>query len=132
MLLFVNLVQDVLTWTVWKHSDAFFGDLPPAVRHSSTCSCGLVGTLLALKIVRHKKHPEGVFQMASFDIPLPFWLALVLELVHLHLFSSSGSSFGHVTGVLAGTFVTYRPWDSFAELANRVGSSSDPTTLQTQ
>ncbi|KAK8759408.1 hypothetical protein V5799_002958 [Amblyomma americanum] len=107
LLFTVNVLQDGLSWILWTYLTAFRGDLPTPVPLSSSCSAGLVGTLLAMKIIHQKRHPYRDYQVASFPIPMPFWTCVPLELAHLHLFMPRGSTVDHVTGVLLGLIFTH-------------------------
>ncbi|XP_077497703.1 uncharacterized protein LOC144108313 [Amblyomma americanum] len=107
LLFTVNVLQDGLSWILWKYLTAFRGDFPTPVPLSSSCSAGLVGTLLAMKIIHQKRHPYRDYQVASFPIPMPFWTCVPLELAHLHLFMPRGSTVDHVTGVLLGLIFTH-------------------------
>ncbi|XP_077547839.1 uncharacterized protein LOC144160106 [Haemaphysalis longicornis] len=122
LLVGVNMVQDILSWIVWSHARAFQDGLPAPFLHSSTCSCGLFGALLALKIVHNKLHPEAVFTMASFCIPVPFWAGMLLEVFTLSLVSSSGSSLGHVIGILAGIVAANVRWPYLVSCAQGIFS----------
>lgn len=122
LLVSVNVVQDILCWIVWSHARAFQNGLPAPFLHSSTCSCGLFGTLLALKIVHNRLHPESVFTMASFCIPMPFWSGLLLEVLTLNLVTSSGSSLGHVIGVLVGILAANVTWSCLVSCARGIWS----------
>ncbi|XP_065281119.2 uncharacterized protein [Dermacentor albipictus] len=109
-LLFVGqLLPDGLSWIVWRYAVAFRNGVPAPVPSSSgSSSCGLVGTLLALKTIRHQRRrdPRG-YQVASFTIPVPFWVGVLLELAHLRFFIPGSSTASHVLGVLAGLIVAH-------------------------
>lgn len=114
LLLGLNVLLDGLSWIAWKHLGAFQDGLPPPVRHSRSCSCALVGVLLAMKVVHHRRHPHCEYDMARFPIYVPFWTGVLLELMLLHLQMPEGHTLGHVTGILLGLVVTNCRKECFA------------------
>ncbi|KAK8759701.1 hypothetical protein V5799_002665 [Amblyomma americanum] len=120
LLLGVNALLDGLSWIAWRHLVAFQDDLPPPVRHSSTCSCALVGALLAMKVIHHRRHPHCEYHMACFSIYVPFWTGVLLELTLLHLEMPDGHTLGHVTGILLGLVVNNCRKECFANFLPRV------------
>ncbi|XP_077495681.1 uncharacterized protein LOC144106714 [Amblyomma americanum] len=120
LLLGVNALLDGLSWIAWRHLVAFQDDLPPPVRHSSTCSCALVGALLAMKVIHHRRHPHCEYHMACFSIYVPFWTGVLLELTLLHLEMPDGYTLGHVTGILLGLVVNNCRKECFANFLPRV------------
>ncbi|XP_065279955.1 uncharacterized protein [Dermacentor albipictus] len=100
-----------LSWIACKYAVASGeGVVPAPAPYLSVPSsgCTLIGTLLALKTVHYRKHRDGRgYQMASFDIPVPFWTGALLELAHLRLFIAGSSTAAHVSGILAGLAVAH-------------------------
>ncbi|XP_065303400.2 uncharacterized protein [Dermacentor albipictus] len=130
LLLGVNLILNGLTCAAWEHVIVHHTDQPPPAAHSASCGCGLVGVLLALKIV-HRDRNNGHrnrYQMASFSVPLPFWIGLLIDFAHMCCYMPPGSSVGHVTGVLLGLAVANIKSENFANCIPGVGSPSAPRT----
>ncbi|KAH7974717.1 hypothetical protein HPB49_018412 [Dermacentor silvarum] len=102
-----QVLPEGLSWIAWRYAVAFREGVPAPVPSSSgSSSCSLVGTMLALKTIHHQKRrePRG-YQVASFTIPVPFWVGILLELAHLRFFIPGSSTASHVLGVLAGLIV---------------------------
>ncbi|XP_054924349.1 uncharacterized protein [Dermacentor andersoni] len=128
LLLGVSLILNGLTCAVWEHVIVHHTEQPPPAAHSTSCGCGLVGVLLALKIVHRDKNNgrRNRYQMASFSVPLPFWIGLLIDFALMWCYMPTGSSVGHVTGVLLGLAVANIKSENFANCIPGVGSASAP------
>ncbi|KAH6921789.1 hypothetical protein HPB50_004988 [Hyalomma asiaticum] len=104
LLVGVNLMLDGLTWAARTHTAGFNAGHPSPATHSSSCGCGVIGVLLALKIIHHERRNTRRYRypMASFSVPLPFWVGVTIDLAHTYWTMPAGSSVGHVTGVILG------------------------------
>ncbi|XP_075526221.1 uncharacterized protein LOC142557904 [Dermacentor variabilis] len=106
-----HLLPRGLSWIACKYAAIASGGgvVPaPAPYLSVSSGCTLIGTLLALKTIHYRKHRDSRgYQMASFDIPVPFWTGVLLELAHLRLFVAGSSTAAHVSGILAGLVVAH-------------------------
>ncbi|KAK8760858.1 hypothetical protein V5799_027875 [Amblyomma americanum] len=130
LLFAMNISLDSLAWVIWKHIIALRTEGPAPAPHSLSCGCGLVGVLLALKVIHHMRHPQSDYQMASFPIPVPFWAGVLMELAHLGCSMPQGSTFGHVTGVVLGLAVGHCRSEYFVNCIPGVGSFSASSTPQ--
>ncbi|XP_049513729.1 uncharacterized protein LOC119431190 isoform X6 [Dermacentor silvarum] len=122
----LHVLLDGLCWILWCHLLALGDNLPTPVPHSSSCTCGLVAALMALKVVHHVMHPGCVYRMASMPIYVPFWTGVLFELAVQNVASGSAAYiYGPILGILLGIAVTCVRIDCLRKLTARLAGLSD-------
>ncbi|KAL3227524.1 hypothetical protein MRX96_004222 [Rhipicephalus microplus] len=122
LLLGVNMMIDVVTWATWTHTIALRTGQPVPAAHSSSCGCGLVGVLLALKIIHHDRRDARHVPKTWFSVP--FWADVGLNLAFFSWMMPAGSSVANVIGVLLGLVVINAKSENFPNCIPEPGSAS--------
>ncbi|KAL1479630.1 hypothetical protein MTO96_034811 [Rhipicephalus appendiculatus] len=112
-----HVLPEGLPWILWKYVVAFGNGVKSSVPRFSvsfSSSSVLVGTLLALKTIRHEMRRDSHgYQVALLTVPVPFWAGVLLELAYLHFLISDASTAVHVAGVLVGLITVHCREGSF-------------------
>ncbi|XP_064457705.1 uncharacterized protein LOC135368405 isoform X2 [Ornithodoros turicata] len=102
----VNVAHCLLSWlmSICPMESDFLGPSP-----YDACYTGLTGALLALKVLRHHDNPDADYDIASFQMSMPHWLGLMVELTHLCLFTPKSWITGHTAGIMVGLLHAHQP-----------------------
>ncbi|KAG0412387.1 hypothetical protein HPB47_010474 [Ixodes persulcatus] len=117
---YVNLGHCLIAWffseqrELGKYGEFLETFLPPSPRDA--CYSGLTGALLSLKVLLYNQNSDADYDFASFKMAVPHWFGLLVELIHLHIYTPKGWILGHIAGVLVGLALVHTPLSNLARI----------------